>query len=521
MANFNKTNYDQTTMLVVNFEEQIASDPFAFTLHKLIDKKIDLSEFYSHYKNDSGGRSAYDPAVLLKIILFCYSKGICSSRDIEWHCQNNMLLRALCCDKVPHFTTIAHFISGYPEAVASVFEQVLLTCDQQGLLGHDLIAIDGCKISSNAAKEHSGTIKELKRKRDKIQKHIRHCMTEHQRLDKRKKGDQAHKEKLEKTLEKLEQHFEKIDQFLKSHSPRMGQGKQRKEVKSNITDNESAKLYGPKGVQQGYNAVASVDKKHQIIVDAQVFGEGNENHTLQPILESIEERYASLNIHKAIYKSGLVITADTGFYSDDNNDYLKANGINAYVPDPDFRQRDPRYKNQRVSHGSKNKLKPKDRKTHDMIPRSEFQFNQRKKTCVCPQGNSMYLAHEGEMGTGKFKLRFEGKLTDCRHCPVKEQCMRNPASADTREGQGRTVSYIVTTAKNPSTWMKKRVDSVEGKRHYSDRMAVVEPAFANITIQKGLNRFSLRGKRKVQGQWLLYSLVNNVEKLMRYGQLAH
>ena len=519
MANFNTTNYHQTTMMVVNFEEHIASDPFAFTLHKLIGERIDLSAFYQHYKNDSGGRAAYDPAVLLKIILFCYSKGIRSSRDIEWHCQNNMLLRALCCDKVPHYTTIAHFISAYPEAIETVFEQVLLTCDQQGLLGHDLIAIDGCKISSNAAKEHSGTFKELENKQRKIQKHIQQCMNEHRQLDKRKKSDRSHKQKLEKTLEKLDEHFQKIDHFLKTHRPRKGQGKHGREVKSNITDNESAKLYGSKGVQQSYNAVVSTDKKHQIIVDAQVFGEGNENHTLQPILGHIEERYAALGIDDAIFHSGIVITADTGFYSDANNDYVQSLGINAYTPDPDFRKRDPRYAEQKQHYGSKNKVKHP--KFDNIIASSEFRFNKRNKTCVCPQGKTMWLMQDTEVAKGKYQLVFEGKLTDCRHCPIKTRCMRNPQSADTREGHGRTVSFTVTDGRNPSNWMKKRVDSVEGKRHYSDRMAVVEPVFANITVHKKLNRFSLRGKRKVQGQWLLYCLVHNVEKLMKYGQLAY
>ncbi len=75
-------------------------------------------------------------------------------------------------DTVPHYTTIASFISGHPKSVESIFEQILLTCDQQGLLGHELFAIDGCKMSSDASKEWSGTIKELKEKRNKIKKLI-------------------------------------------------------------------------------------------------------------------------------------------------------------------------------------------------------------------------------------------------------------------------------------------------------------------------------------------------------------
>ena len=64
------------------------------------------------FKNDDTGRPAYDPAILLKIILFAYSKGITSSREIQWSCETNIIFKALSCDTVPHFTTIANFVSG-------------------------------------------------------------------------------------------------------------------------------------------------------------------------------------------------------------------------------------------------------------------------------------------------------------------------------------------------------------------------------------------------------------------------
>ncbi|WP_226649085.1 transposase [Microbulbifer variabilis] len=159
MPNFKHYDYNQDAMVVINFEEQLQPETFEFTLHHLIDDHIDLSVFHKKYQNDSSGRTAYDPAILLKIILFAYSKGITSSREIQWQCENNILFKALSCDTVPHFTSIASFVSSYPDAIESVFEQVLLVCDQQGLLGNELFAIDGCKMPSNASKEHSGILK--------------------------------------------------------------------------------------------------------------------------------------------------------------------------------------------------------------------------------------------------------------------------------------------------------------------------------------------------------------------------
>jgi len=517
MPNFKKYDYYQTAMVVINFEEQLQPNTFEFTLRQLIDHHIDLSHFRQHYQNDRGGRYAYDPAIMLKIILFAYSKGITSSREIQWQCEHNIIFKALSCDTVPHFTSIASFVSSYPEAIESVFEQVLLVCDRQGLLGHELIAIDGCKMRSNAAKEHSGTLNELAQKRDKIQKQVRHCMKEHKRLDKRKPKERERKEQLEQSIDTLGKHFDKIDKFLKTATPRMGQGKRSKEVKSNITDNESGKMLTSKGTIQGYNGVAAVDKKHQVIIEAQAFGEGQEHHTLKPILEGITQRYRNTGIRDDILADQVIVTADTGFANEANNRYLKEARINAYIPDNRFRSRDKRFAEQKAKYGQRHQ----DTKVgiQDVIPATEFKLNKRTKTCICPAGKTLWLKSEVQQDNGNQKLAFEGRLTDCRHCALKHQCMRNPESANDRTGHGRQVSFTIDKGKSATQWMKKRVDSRLGKQIYGHRMSVVEPVFGNIGTNKGLNRFSLRGKARVQGQWLLFSLIHNIEKLMNYGNL--
>ena len=99
--------------------------------------------------------------------------------------------------------------------------------------------------------------------------------------------------------------------------------------------------------------------------------------------------------------------------------------------------------------------------------------------------------------------------------------MQNPSAADHRKGAGRQVSFMLDNKRKPTytDWMKHRVDSDYGKQIYSHRMSTVEPVFGNIGTNKGLNRFSLRGKTKVQGQWQLYCMVHNIEKLKNYGEL--
>ncbi len=122
-------------MVVINYKDQLQPGTFEHALHSLFENNLDLSIYFSSYKNSDNGRPAYDPAILLKLILFAYSKSITSSREIEWCCQTNIIFKALSCDTVPHYTTIASFVSGHPQAIESLFEQILFTCDEQGLLG--------------------------------------------------------------------------------------------------------------------------------------------------------------------------------------------------------------------------------------------------------------------------------------------------------------------------------------------------------------------------------------------------
>lgn len=513
----------QSKMVVINYSDQLQPGTFEFAISHLIDHKLDLTVFRERYANDDGGRPAIDPALLLKIILFAYSKGITSSREIQWCCETNVIFKALACDTVPHFTSIAGFVSDCSEEIEDLFEQVLLICHEQGLLGNELFAIDGCKLSSNAAKEWSGTFKELTQKRDKLRRQIRHHLGEHARLDKQATRDEERIKRIQQTIETLDDAHARIDTFLKAASPRKGQGKQGKEVKSNITDNESAKMTTSKGTLQGYTGVAAVDSKHQIIVDAQAFGEGQEHHVLQPVLKAIETRYRRLGIHPRIYQTGARITADTGYANEANMRYLHDNRINGYIPDNQFRKRDPKFAEYKTTHSTRPATTKQPTPAEGVIPASEFAFDPVKKTCTCPAGKAMWLRSDLIDKLGHRKLFFEGRLTQCRACHLKRECLRNPASPDTRKGHGRQVSFIISRAArapNYTDWMKRRIDSAAGKAIYSQRMAVVEPVFANIGRNKGLNRFSLRGRRKVQGQWRLYCLVHNIEKLKNYGKWA-
>jgi transposase len=171
MPRFKPIDYSPR-FLAVDLSLQLFPGTFEYALHHLLDHQIDLSEIESRYRNDEVGASAYEPRVLLKIVLLCYSHGIVSSRGMQWACRNSVQLMALSGDAQPHYSTLATFVSSLGEAVGKVFTQVLVICDRQGLIGRQMFAIDGVKLPSNASKAKSGKRKDFMRQAQKMHKAV-------------------------------------------------------------------------------------------------------------------------------------------------------------------------------------------------------------------------------------------------------------------------------------------------------------------------------------------------------------
>ena len=141
-----KTIDTSPRFLAVDLEAQLLPGTLEHALNHLLEHEIDLSGFDARFSNDDTGASAYPPAMLLKVVLLAYSRGIVSSRAIERACREHVTFIALSGDTCPHFTTIAGFVSGLGELIGKVFQQVLLICDAQGLIGREMFAIDGVKL---------------------------------------------------------------------------------------------------------------------------------------------------------------------------------------------------------------------------------------------------------------------------------------------------------------------------------------------------------------------------------------
>jgi len=287
-------------------------------------------------------------------------------------------------------------------------------------------------------------------------------------------------------------------------------GSHKTPVKSNITDPDSAKMTTSKGTIQGYNSIAINDDKHQIILQAQTWGSVGEQQTLKPAIEQLQTQLTKLGTPETF--STTKFTADSGFHSEINLEFMASTGLDAYMADSAFRSRNPLFSQSETYQTEQEKRRLKRSKGRSrLFNSSDFHFDEKKQTCHCSAGKEMWLSVKDVETAGRHYVRYSGYLKDCRVCPLQTQCMRKKPTKQGRQVQFETNSkdkIISYTDK-----MRVKIDSSPGRREYSKRLGAIEPVFGNITVNKGMNKFTLRGQDKVNTQWKMYCLVHNIEKL--------
>ena len=252
MAKYKQTEAKngQGMFLSINLMEQLLPGTFEHMLNDLIGKKIDISMFDKNYNNDKTGASAIPPRVLIKLIIYGYSKGIKSSREIYELGRNNIIAKALSEDLEPHWTTIANFISNNGEIFKETFVKTLAYCAELKLIGGETFAEDGCRLPSNASIELTGKKEDLEKRlkiyRRMAEKHI----AKHKRHDEKGKNANETERCYRLQQKKLNRNIEKISNFLENIE--IKEGRRVKETASNVTDNESALILTSGGYIQGY-----------------------------------------------------------------------------------------------------------------------------------------------------------------------------------------------------------------------------------------------------------------------------
>jgi hypothetical protein len=291
---------------------------------------------------------------------------------------------------------------------------------------------------------------------------------------------------------RLNKKIDKISNFLETMEKK--DGKRGREIKSNVTDNQSAMIHTPKGYIQGYIGLAVSDKKEQIIVSAQAAGSANESehfpHMLDMTLDNMKE--ADIKVPEGTKP---VMLADNNYFGEENLKACHESSLEPIMPDNNYKSRLGRTEKRRYE-------------------TADFDYHEEGDYYVCPEGKR--LEYKGVSGPKRSRGKtYRASVTDCRLCPCNEKCMGQKKKPPKRP-RGR--SLLITKSNEHGSCcrsMRERLNEQECQDQYAYRIQIVEPVFANIVCCKGLDRFTLRGVMKVNGQWLLYCIVHNLGKCLK------
>jgi len=335
--NFLRGDRDQPFLLPPDLRDWLPADHLAWFVRDVTDQ-LDLGPFVRGYRADGHGHPAYDPKVLLGVLLYAYATGVRSSRQIQRRCHEDLAFRVLAGNQAPDHVTIARFRVRHQQALAGFLVESLRLCAAAGLVRLGVIALDGTKVAANAADRANRTLAKLE---DEVTAILREAAQVDQAEDRQhgpRHGDELPAELASKAgrlarLQQAKAHLEAEaaerqrryqQRVAKLAAAARAKGRQpRAHIKprprdeapnpkaaANITDPDSRFLHTRNGTVQGYNAQAVVSE-HQVVVAAGLTREANDPQQLEPMLQAVDETLAAAQIQD---RPGTLL-ADSGYWS--------------------------------------------------------------------------------------------------------------------------------------------------------------------------------------------------------------
>lgn len=338
--NFRLLDRDQMYLMPPSLREWLPEDDLAWFVMDAVNE-MDLEKFYRKYREDGRGSAAYDPSMMVSLLLYSYCMGERSSRRIERLCERDVAYRVIAANQAPDHATIARFRQAFEQELGELFSQALRLCTKAGLVKVGLVALDGTKIKANAALAANRTYAS-------IEEEVRRWLKEAQATDEEedrlfgpdRRGDELPPElanrrsrlaRLKECKERLEREAAeaaaaqqaKVD-AAKAEEATTGKKRRGRKPKAalptpeagaraNVTDPDSRIMKTRSGYVQGYNAQAVVTED-QIIVAAEVTQEENDVKQLHPMLARAEENLTAAGCREKIE----VAAADAGYWSEAN-----------------------------------------------------------------------------------------------------------------------------------------------------------------------------------------------------------
>jgi len=358
--NFLACDRDQSLLLPPNLREWLAEDHLAWFVLDAVEE-LDLAAFYAGYRADGWGRAAFDPALMVALLIYAYAIGERSSRAIERRCREDIAFRVITANQVPDHATIARFRARHEQALGELFAQVLGLCARAGLVSLGVVALDSTKIVANASSLATRTYEQIaaellaeadaldaaedeqfgEGRGDELPAELADRSTRRARLRRAKRQMEIeHQAALDAHQQRLARRAQQETEQGRRIAGRVPKGPTQQvppQARVNITDPDSRSVRTQRGFIQGYYAQAAATAE-QIIIAAEILGNGNDYGLLEPATDLARDQLAKAGITSPIE----VLLADAGYWASEQIENLAAAGIQPLVPpDSDSSKRSP------------------------------------------------------------------------------------------------------------------------------------------------------------------------------------
>ena len=357
-------NVDQAMLLPPSVQELVPAGHLAHFIRELVRDSLELSAILDDYSEERG-YPPYHPVMMTALLLYSYCQGVYSSRRMAQACEQRVDFMAVTALQQPDFRTISDFRKRHLQALGALFGQVLVLCEQAGLvkLGH--VALDGTKVKANASKHKAMSYGRMKQREAELAAEVQKWLeqaaaadaTEDEALGPQRRGDElpAWVRNKQQRLEKMREAIAALEaeaaaeaaaeaqaaagEQQPGESPEDGGGQQseppapdglaqpsapppRDKAQRNFTDPQSRIMKTPNGFEQAYNAQAAVDADSQVIVAEGLTNAGNDKQQVVPMTAAIERNTG---------RTPRELSADSGYCSEANLEELQRLGIRGYL----------------------------------------------------------------------------------------------------------------------------------------------------------------------------------------------
>jgi transposase len=458
--NYRDWDAQQNCQEPVSPQDALPEDDLVFFLLDLIPQ-IDLTPFHQYYARELRGQPPFDVAMMVTLLIYAYSVGVCSSRKIAAACERNLAFRAIVGNGPPDFRTISDFRKIHQAAFRPLFLEVLRLAGEMGMVKLGNLSTDGTKMGANASRHKAMSYGYMNKEINRLEAEIEQLLKQAEQVDaeqdaalgsrrgdelpdelKRREGRLARIREAKARLEakaraeaEEEQCRRDEEQAKREAEGRQRRGKEPAPIDSTPEDKAQANFTDPeakimkqsnKGFDYSYNAQAVVDGAEQIIVAAEVTSAANDKQQAVPMAQAALDNLNAAGIDRPTGADGTPVpipnTADTGYFSKEAVEGLEKMGIDPHL------------------------------------------------------------------ATGRQKHH---------EAPVQSEAATSSAEASVKEK------------------MQHKLSSATGKALYAARKQIVEPVFGMIKSARGIRKFLLRGLKGVSAEWQLICLTHNLLKIWR------